>query len=105
MLSFFLKLLVWSSSGDTRGPPLIFEAVDAPCQGPLHFPHISDYVYDLCPLPDPDVGPSVLVSVCDVEHSVLISILVSDAAQTMIMIRPLKHRKATASSVASLESL
>ena len=74
-----------------------------PAKDHFIFPHISDYVYDFCPLPDPDVGPSVLV--CDVEHSVLLSILVSEAAHTMIMIRPLKHRKATASSVASLESL
>ena len=36
------------------------------CPGPLHCSHIADYVYDFCPLPDPDVGPSVLV--CDVEH-------------------------------------
>ena len=34
--------------------------------GPLRFPHISDYVYDFCPLSDPDVGPIVLVR--DVEH-------------------------------------
>ena len=28
---------------------------------------IADDVYDFCLLPDPDVGPSVLV--CDVEHT------------------------------------
>ena len=27
-----------------------------PCPGPFHFSHIADYIYDLCPLPDPDVG-------------------------------------------------
>ena len=29
--------------------------------------HNADYAYDVCPLPDPDVGLSVLV--CDVEHT------------------------------------
>ena len=38
-----------------------------PCPGPLHFTNIADYVYDFCPLPVPDVSPSVLV--CDVEHT------------------------------------
>ena len=31
------------------------------------FSHIADYIYDLCPLPDPDVGLSILVS--DVKHT------------------------------------
>ena len=35
--------------------------------GPFHFSHIADYIYDFCPLPDPDVGLSILV--CDVEHT------------------------------------
>ena len=34
---------------------------------PLYFSHIADYVYGLCPLPDPDVGLSILV--CDVKHT------------------------------------
>ena len=38
-----------------------------PCPEPLHFSHIADYMYDFCPLPDPDVGLSILV--CDVEHA------------------------------------
>ena len=38
-----------------------------PCPGPFHLSHIADYVYDFCPLPDPDVGLSILV--CDVEHT------------------------------------
>ena len=38
-----------------------------PCPGPFHFSHIADYIYDFCPLPDPDVGLSILV--CDVEHT------------------------------------
>ena len=38
-----------------------------PCPGPFHFSHSVDYIYELCPLPDPDVGPSICV--CDVEHT------------------------------------
>ena len=49
-LSIFLSLL-----GDTRGPSVLIEAVDVPCQGPLHFSHIADYISDLCPLSDLDV--------------------------------------------------
>ena len=45
----------------------MFEAVDMPCPGPFHIFHIADYIYDLCPLLDPDVGLSILV--CDVEHT------------------------------------
>ena len=36
-----------------------------PCPGPFHFSYSVDYIYDFCPLPDPDVGLSVFV--CDVE--------------------------------------
>ena len=61
-------LVIWSPSGDTRGPSVIFEAVDMPCPGPFHFSHIADYIYDFCPLPDPDVDLSIQV-VCDVEHT------------------------------------
>ena len=42
-------LVIWSPSGDTRGPSVIFEAVDMPCSGPLHFSHNADYIYDFCP--------------------------------------------------------
>ena len=45
----------------------IFEAVDMPCPGPFHFSHSVDYIYEFCPLPNPDVGPSIFV--CDVEHT------------------------------------
>ena len=38
-----------------------------PCPGPFHFSYSVDYIYDFCPLPDPDVGLSVFV--CDVEHT------------------------------------
>ena len=33
-----------------------------PCPGPFNFSHIADYIYDFCPLPDPDVVLSILVS-------------------------------------------
>ena len=38
-----------------------------PCPGPFHFSHSVHYIYDVCPLPDSDVGPSIFV--CDVEHT------------------------------------
>ena len=70
-------LVIWSPSGDTRGPSVVFEAVDIPCPEPFHLSHSVDYIYDFCPLPDPDVGLSIFV--CDVE-SLLLSILVCVAA-------------------------
>ena len=60
-------LVIWSPSGDTRGPSVVFEAVNMPCPEPFHFSHSVDYIYDFCPLPDPDVGPSIFA--CDVEHT------------------------------------
>ena len=38
-----------------------------PCPGPFHLSYSVDYIYDFCPLPDPDVGLSVFV--CDVENT------------------------------------
>ena len=38
-----------------------------PCPGPFHFSHIADYIYNFCPLSDPDVGLSILAS--DVKHT------------------------------------
>ena len=35
--------VIWSPSGDTLGPSVVFEAVDVPCQAPLHICHIADY--------------------------------------------------------------
>ena len=58
---------MWYPGGDTRGPSVVFKAVEVPCPGPFHFSHIADYIHDFCPLPDPDVGLSI--PVCDVEHS------------------------------------
>ena len=40
-----------------------------PAQDHFIFSHIADYIYDFCLLPDPDVGLSVLVGLCDVEHT------------------------------------
>ena len=65
-LSSFLVIL-WSPGGDTRGPSVVFEVVDMPCPGPFHFSHSVHYIYDFCPLADPDVGPSIFV--CDIEHT------------------------------------
>ena len=69
-------LVIWSPSGDTRGPSVVFEAVDMPCPGPFHFCHSVHYIYDFCPLPDPDV---VLLSLYAM-LSILLSILVCAAA-------------------------
>ena len=61
-------LVIWSpTSGGARGPSIVFEAVDMPSPGPFHFSHSVDYIYEFCPLPDPDVGSSIFV--CDVEHT------------------------------------
>ena len=64
---FLSYYFLWSPSGNTRGPSVVFEAVDMPCPIPFHFSRIADYIYDFCLLPDPDVGLAVLV--CDVEHT------------------------------------
>ena len=40
-LSYFL--------GETRGPSVVFGAVDMPCPGPFNCSHIADYIYDFCP--------------------------------------------------------
>ena len=53
-----LVVFSWSPNGDTRGPSVFF---DIPWPGPLHFSHIAYYIYDFCPLPDTDVGISILV--------------------------------------------
>ena len=39
-------LVIWSPSGDARGPSVVFEAVDMPCPGPFHFSHSVDYIYE-----------------------------------------------------------
>ena len=33
-----------------------------PCPGPFHFSHSVDYIYEFCPLPNPDVGPSIFLT-------------------------------------------
>ena len=35
-----------------------------PCPGPFNLYYSVDYIYDFCPLPEPDVGLSIFV--CDV---------------------------------------
>ena len=39
-------LVIWSPRGDTRGPSVVFEAVNMPCPGPFHFSHSVDYIYE-----------------------------------------------------------
>ena len=70
-------LVIWSPSGDARGPSVVFEAVNMPCPGPFHFSHSVDYIYEFCPLPDPDL---LLVLYLYVMLSILLSILVCAAA-------------------------
>ena len=60
-------LFIWSPSGDSRRTLIVSEAVDMPCPGPFHFSHSVHFIYDFCPIPDRDVGPSIFV--CDVEHT------------------------------------
>ena len=48
------------TSGDARGPSVVFEAVDMPCPGPFHCSHSVDDIYDF-------YGLSIFV--CDVEHT------------------------------------
>ena len=69
-------LAIWSPSGDVRGPSVVFEAVDMPCPGPFHFSHSVDYIYEFCPLPNPDVVPSIFLclfgqcpGLCTICHS------------------------------------
>ena len=36
-------LVIWTPSGDTRGPSVVLEAVDMPCPGPFLFSHSVHY--------------------------------------------------------------
>ena len=56
-----------SPSGDTQGPSVVFETVDMTCARPFHLSHFADYIYDICPVLEANVGFSILV--CDVEHT------------------------------------
>ena len=38
--AWLVSLVVWSPSGDTRGPSVVFEAVDVPCTGLLLLCHM-----------------------------------------------------------------
>ena len=76
LVSLVFLVILWSpTSGDAQGPSVIFEAVDMPCPGPFNFSHSVDYIYEFCPLPDPDVGPSIFVY--DVEHTSFILVSAS----------------------------
>ena len=39
------RLVIWYPSGDTRGPSVVFEAVDIPCLGPFHYSHSVDFIW------------------------------------------------------------
>ena len=67
--AWLVSLVISSPNGDTRGPPVVFEAVDMPCPGPFHFSYIAEYIYNFFPLPDPHVDLSILV--CDVSRTFL----------------------------------
>ena len=66
-----LPCLFWSTH---NGLQVVTREVDRSflrrsiCRAQDHFIFLSvDYIYDFCPLPDPDVGLSILV--CDVDHT------------------------------------
>ena len=60
--------VIGSPSGDSRGPSVVFEAVDVPCPGRDDFICLTLLIISyFCPLPDPDVGLSMLV--CDIDHT------------------------------------
>ena len=60
------------------------EAVDVPCPGPVHVGDIADYVYDLCPICDPDVGPPIIVR----DHS---SFQFGKIPNTCYLMQEIKH--------------
>ena len=65
-------LVMWSPSHDTRGPSVVFEAVDMPCAGLFNFYHrvhciYIQYMTSVLSLTHNYVGPSIFV--CDVEHT------------------------------------
>ena len=66
LLSSFV--VEWSPSDNTRGPSEVFETVDVPCSGPLHFPTLLIMsMTAMCPHSDPDVGHPFYVR--DIEHT------------------------------------
>ena len=69
-------LVIWSPSGDARDPSVVAAlTVNMPCPGPFHFSHSVDYIYEFCPLPDPDVGPSIFVCRLTLVHDVFFCII------------------------------
>ena len=72
-------------SNDPRTPhhPVLTTGIPwhpRPSQDAVILYQFADYSYDLCPLPDPDVGFSVFV--CDVEH--ILSMLVCAATCLLV---------------------
>ena len=62
-------LVPWSPRGDTRGPSVVFEAVDMPCPGPFNFLTLLIISMPFVLPPDPSyyVGLSIFVS--NVQHT------------------------------------
>ena len=65
-------LVIWSPSGDSRGPSVISEAVF--CPGPFHFSHIADHINCVSP------AQMMVFKSLYVTLSILLSILVCAAA-------------------------
>ena len=68
--------VIWSPSGGTRGPSVVFEAVDMTCPGPFHCSHSVHYIYDFCPL----LTQMLVLLSLHVLLGILLSILVCAAA-------------------------
>ena len=69
-------LVIWSPSGDARGPSVVFEAVDMPCPGPFNFSHSVDYIYEFVL----SLTQMLVLLSLYVMLSILLSILVCAAA-------------------------
>ena len=68
-------LVIWSPSGDTRGPSVVFKAVDMPCPGPFFITLLIIYITFVCFLTQMLIFLYLYVML-----SILLSILVCDAA-------------------------
>ena len=68
-------LVIWSPSGHTRGPSVVFKAVDMPCPGP--FFNIADYIYYFCLLSDPVLVFLSLYVMLSIHISILVCAVAS----------------------------
>ena len=79
-LSHFL--VIWSPSGNTRGPSDVFEAVDMPCPRPFHLSYSVDYIYMTLAL---SLTQMLVFLSLYVMSSILLSILVCAAGRKFVM--------------------